>query len=35
MALNFVIIEYYHMGTGGSYPRDKAARVWSWPLTSN
>jgi hypothetical protein len=25
----------YPMGTGGSFPRDKAARGWSWPLTSN
>jgi len=22
------------MGTGGTYPREKAARMWSWPLTS-
>jgi len=23
------------MGTNGSFPGDKAAGVWSWPLTSN
>jgi len=22
------------MGTGGSFPGDKAAEPWSWPLTS-
>jgi hypothetical protein len=25
----------YPMGTGGSFPGDKAAGTWSWPLTSN
>jgi hypothetical protein len=25
----------YQMGTGGSFPGGKAARAWSWPLTSN
>jgi hypothetical protein len=25
----------YPMGTGGSFSRGKAARAWSWPLTSN
>jgi hypothetical protein len=25
----------YPMGTGGSFPRGKATRAWSWPLTSN
>jgi hypothetical protein len=24
----------YSMGTGGSFPGDKAVRMWSWPLTS-
>jgi hypothetical protein len=24
----------YPMGTWGSFPRGKVARVWSWPLTS-
>jgi hypothetical protein len=24
----------YPMGTGGSFPGDKAAGVWSWPLVS-
>jgi len=24
----------YPMGTGSSFPRDKAAGAWSWPLTS-
>jgi len=24
----------YLMSTGGSFPRGKAATVWSWPLTS-
>jgi len=24
----------YPMGTSGSLPGDKAAGVWSWPLTS-
>jgi hypothetical protein len=24
----------YPMGTGGSFPGDKAAGPWSWPLTS-
>jgi hypothetical protein len=24
----------YPMGTGGSFPEGKAARAWSWPLTS-
>jgi hypothetical protein len=25
----------YPMGTEGSFPRDKAAGAWSWPLTSS
>jgi hypothetical protein len=25
----------YQMGTGDSFPRDKAAGAWSWPLTSS
>jgi hypothetical protein len=24
----------YPVGTGGSFPGDKAAGAWSWPLTS-
>jgi hypothetical protein len=24
----------YPMGTGDSFPEDKAAGAWSWPLTS-
>jgi hypothetical protein len=25
----------YPMGTGGFFPRGKAAGVWNWPLASN
>jgi hypothetical protein len=25
----------YPVGTGGSFPEGKAARAWSWPLTTN
>jgi len=24
----------YHAGTGGTFPVDKAAGAWSWPLAS-
>jgi hypothetical protein len=25
----------YAMGIGGSFPRSRSARMWSWPLNSN
>jgi len=32
--LHVVIFHYKYLGTGGSFPRGKVARSWSWPLTS-